>query len=190
LDLEFAGEFLTMAATLLKLKSDLVLEHSTNTREAEAERSRLVRQLLEYKRIRDLATLLAERYDTQALRHGRPGGTLSAAEPESDNDTYLEEVSLVDLYRVYHRIHGEVELSTTHTVDFGGKSVREYVEAILHQLMTTGRVDFTTLVGPGREKGEVIGNFLALLEMVKQHEVNIEQDETGEIFVTKHDEEE
>src|SRR5262249_55810873 len=65
LDLEYAGEFLTMAASLLKLKSDLVLAQSTQTKEAEEERARLVRQLLEYKRLRDMAFLLGERFDAQ-----------------------------------------------------------------------------------------------------------------------------
>ena len=61
IDLEYAGEFLTMAATLLKLKSELVLARSEERNEAEQERARLVRQLLEYKRIRDMTTLLGER---------------------------------------------------------------------------------------------------------------------------------
>src|SRR5690606_4207358 len=84
IDLEYAGEFLTMAATLLKLKSELVLARSEERAEAEAERTRLVRQLLEYKRIREMAALLNEAYDAQARRHGRPGGQLQADTPESD----------------------------------------------------------------------------------------------------------
>src|SRR5690606_917302 len=106
IDLEYAGEFLTMAASLLKLKSDLVLARSMEQSAAESERARLVKQLLEYKRIRDMAALLGERYDSQAMRHSRPGGTLSADAPDSDNDTYLEDISVVDLYRVFHRLYG------------------------------------------------------------------------------------
>ena len=74
IDLEYAGEFLTMAANLLKLKSELVLARSEERAEAENERARLVRQLLEYKRIRDMATLLDENWLRQARRRGRPGG--------------------------------------------------------------------------------------------------------------------
>ena len=71
LDLEYAGEFLTMAANLLKLKSDLVVARSEQQQAAEAERSRLVKQLLEYKRIRDLAQMLDENWERQSKRHGR-----------------------------------------------------------------------------------------------------------------------
>jgi segregation and condensation protein A len=183
IDLEYAGEFLSMAATLLKLKSELVLARSEEKKEAEAERARLVRQLLEYKRIRDMAVLLSERYDEQAKRHGRPGGLLGSDAPESTNDTFLEDIGVVDLYRVFHRLYGEVAAPRPHLIDLTEKPVKYYIDLILAQLKEHGKVDFAALVGPKREKGEVIGNFLALLEMVKQHEISIEQNEAGEIVV-------
>jgi segregation and condensation protein A len=183
IDLEYAGEFLSMAATLLKLKSELVLARSEEKKEAEAERARLVRQLLEYKRIRDMAALLSDRYDQQAKRHGRPGGTLQGETPASDNDTYLEDFSVVDLYRVFHRLYGEVAAPKPHLIDLTDKPVRYYIDLILQQLKELGRVDFNALVGPKREKADLIGNFLALLEMVKQHEISIEQSDSGEIII-------
>ena len=183
IDLEYAGEFLGMAATLLKLKSELVLARSEEKKEAELERARLVRQLLEYKRIRDMAVLLGERYDEQAQRHGRPGGTLGSDTPDSTNDTYLEDFSVVDLYRVFHRLYGEVVAPRPHLIDLTEKPVRYYIDLILAQLKKQGKVDFAALVGPQRAKGEVIGNFLALLEMVKQHDISIEQNEAGEISI-------
>ncbi|MBZ0136489.1 MAG: segregation/condensation protein A [Planctomycetes bacterium] len=184
IDLEYAGEFLTMAATLLKLKSELVLAKSEERSDAEAERAKLVRQLLEYKRIRDMAALLADRYDAQAKRHGRPGGQLQGDTPESDNDTFLEDFSVVDLYRVFHRLYGEVAAPRPHLIDLTDKPVRYYIDLILQQLKESGRVDFALLVGPRRTKADVIGNFLALLEMVKQREVSIEQNEAGEIVIS------
>ena len=183
IDLEYAGEFLSMAATLLKLKSELVLARSEERKGAEDERARLVRQLLEYKRIRDMATLLSERYDDQARRHGRPGGTLQADVPESDNDTFLEDFSVVDLYRVFHRLYGEVAAPRPHLIDLTEKPVRYYIDLILAQLKEHGKVDFEALVGARKDKSDVIGNFLALLEMVKQHEISIEQNDAGEILI-------
>lgn len=183
IDLEYAGEFLTMAANLLKLKSDLVLARSEERKAAEEERSKLVKQLLEYKRIRDMAALLGEAYDRQARRHGRPGGQLKSETPESDNDTYLEEITVVDLYRVFHRLYGEIEAPRAHLIDLTDKPVRHYIELILKQLKETGRVNFSVLVGPKKDKADVIGNFLAVLEMVKQREVSVEQEDNGEIYI-------
>lgn len=183
IDLEYAGEFLTMAATLLKLKSELVLARSEENKQAEQERARLVRQLLEYKRIRDMAGLLEERWDNQSKRHGRPGGQLQAETPESDNDTYLEEISVVDLYRMFHRLYGEIAAPTAHLVDFSDKPVRYYIDLILAQLSEHGKVDFSALLAATKDKSDLIGNFLALLEMVKQHEISIEQNEAGEITI-------
>ncbi len=183
LDLEFAGEFLTMAANLLKLKSDLVVARSEQQQQAQAERSKLVRQLLEFKRIRDLAGILDESWDRQSRRHSRPGGLLGADHPDSSNDTYLEQVTVVDLYRVFHRLHGEVQAPRPHLISLEDRPVRYYVELIMAQLRTQGSVDFSKLVGPKGTKADKIGNFLALLEMVKQHEISIEQRPDGEIVI-------
>ncbi|HRJ77174.1 MAG: Segregation and condensation protein A [Planctomycetes bacterium] len=184
LDLEYAGEFLTMAASLLKLKSDLVLAQSTQTKEAEAERAKLVRQLLEYKRLRDLAYLMGERFAAQSKRHGRPNDLLVPPEVDSSNDTYVENVSPVDLYRAWARLEGEIVSPRAHQVNLNERSVRDYIELILEQLRRDGRVDFSKLVGPRKDKAEVIGNFLALLELVKQRQITIEQDANGEIRVS------
>jgi len=183
LDLEYAGEFLTMAANLLKLKSDLVVARSEQQQQAEADRSRLVKQLLEYKRIRDLAAMLEDHWDSQSKRHSRPGDLLGSDAPDSDNDTYLENVTAVDLFRVFHRLYGEVVAPRPHLIELEGRPVRYYVDLILAQLRQTGRVDFSALVGPQRKKADVIGNFLALLEMVKQHSITIEQGDDGEISI-------
>lgn len=183
IDLEYAGEFLTMAANLLKLKSDLVLARNEERKAAEEERSKLVKQLLEYKRIRDMAVLLGDSFDRQARRHGRPPGLLSADEPDSDNDTYLEDISVVDLYRVFHRLYGEIKAPVPHLIDLTDRPVRHYIDLILKQLRDHGRVVFSALVGPKKEKSDVIGNFLALLEMVKRRDVSIEQETGGEILI-------
>lgn len=184
LDLEYAGEFLTMAASLLKLKSDLVVARSEQGKQAEAERSRLVRQLLEYKRIRDLATMLGESWERQAMRHGRPGGLLGGDAPDSSNDTYLEQVTAIDLFRVFQRLYGEVAAPAPHLIELESRPISYYVDQIVEQLRRDGRVDFSKLVGAKRRKAEVIGNFLALLEMVKQHQIEIAQRDDGEIELT------
>lgn len=184
LDLEYAGEFLTMAATLLKLKSDLVLAQSTQTKEAELERAKLVKQLLEYKRLRDLAFLLGEKFNAQAKRHGRPPGQLASPEADSSNDTFVEDASAVDLYRAWSRLEGEIVSPRAHQVNLNERSVRDYIELLLVQLKRDGHIDFGKLVGPARDKEEVIGNFLALLELVKQRQIVIEQDDKGSITIT------
>ena len=183
LDLEYAGEFLTMAASLLKLKSDLVLAQSTQTKEAELERAKLVKQLLEYKRLRDLAFALGERFASQSRRHSRPLGLLTPPEVDSTNDTYVEDSSAVDLYRSWSRLEGEIIAPRAHLVDLKERSVRDYIALILEQLKRDGRVDFSALVGPKRDKAEMIGNFLALLELVKQRQITIDQDAQGEIHI-------
>ena len=184
LDLEYAGEFLSMAASLLKLKSDLVVARSEQGKHAEAERSRLVRQLLEYKRIRDLAAMLGEAWDRQAMRHGRPGGLLGGDAPDGGNDAYLEQVTAIDLFRVFQRLYGEVAAPAPHLIELDSRPVKFYIDQIVEQLRTQGRVDFSSLVGAHRRKADVIGNFLALLEMVKEREVVIAQREDGEIEIS------
>jgi segregation and condensation protein A len=84
LNVNVAGEFLVMAATLMEIKSRMLLPLERGLEEEEEDpRAELVRQLLEYKRYRDLARELGSRAAEQALKFGRPARPMSLAEAEA-----------------------------------------------------------------------------------------------------------
>ena len=174
-DLEFAGEYLVMAAQLLKVKSEMVLERAERAGKQDPRQS-LVEQLLEYKRLRDLAVTMGKYQEDAARRHGRPSGLVPDATPD---DIYLDEVNAYDLYRQHARLMREVSTTHAHRVVFDERPIEEYIKLILAKLIRGERVDFATLLDEKPRKQTVIGNFLAILEMVKQGKVTVEQDDAG-----------
>lgn len=179
-DLAFAGEYLVLAAQLLKVKSELVLQQANTSSKAEDPRTSLVKQLLEYKRFRDLSMSLQELQDAALKRHGRPSGLIPVL---AEEDAFLDEVTVYDLYREYHRLFREVTPSKPHAVLMDEIPIEEYIRRILAQLIENGEVDFATLFQPTGENSvrrqSVIGNFLAVLELVKSQQIDVEQSQAG-----------
>lgn len=173
-DLNFAGEYLVLAAQLLKLKSEMVLHLAEKGEDGHDPRQSLVKQLLEYRRYRDLGQQL-EDIQTASLRsHSRPEGLVPEAERE---DLFLDEVSAVDLYRVYSRLMREVTADKPHQILMTDRPIEEYIQLILDELLKGNAIDFRALLMRGRKREDAIGNFLAVLEMVKQQKVAIVEDD-------------
>ena len=206
IDIERAGEFLVMAATLMEIKSRMLAPPGTDDEAAPAAaqgqckpatdpRAELVRQLLEYKRFRD-ATERLEEYRTE---WDRRFPLAAAAWPErppppEDDDTpatELEDVDLVDLVEAFARIIETVDLNRVgeHHVRMDETPVELHAEDILDRLRRraeeslaaeiagtgTGEIEFKE-VFTGRTRSEMIGLFLAMLELVKQRRIAIRQD--------------
>lgn len=178
-DLHFAGEYLLLAAQLIKLKSELVLHQAAQGKPGEDPRTSLIRQLLEYKRFRDIAAALAELQADQLRRHPRPSGMIPVLQAPGE---YLEEATLYDLYREHFRLVREITPSQPHAVLMDEIPIEEYIRRILHQLLREGTVDFSTLfltepesIGSPSKRMSAIGNFLAILELVKSQQVDVEQ---------------
>lgn len=173
-DLEFAGEYLVMAAQLLKVKSEMVLEASRNVGKSEASRS-LISQLLEFKRYRDIARHLLTVQEAAMRAHPRPAGLVPGHEPD---EVFLDDVAGYDLWRNWSRLMREITSDHKHQVMLDERPIEEHIKAILAQLEATGVVDFTKLLAAapeGVKRAEVVGNFLALLELVKEQRIQVEQ---------------
>jgi segregation and condensation protein A len=180
-DLGFAGEYLVMAAQLLKIKSEFVL-HAASEKGGEDPRKSLVRQLLEYRMFRDAALGLAGRQAEMLRRHPRPDGLVPEHHPD---DVYLDEVNAYDLYRHHARLMREITPNVQHHVVLDEMPIEEYIRLILMQLQKGGVVDFSALLAAAPKREKVIGNFLAVLELVKQQVVDVDQDGAAIVVKTK-----
>ena len=210
IDIERAGEFLVMAATLMEIKSRMLAPPGTDDPDAAAasDRSRadkptvdpraeLVRQLLEFKRFRDAT----ERLDEQRHEWDRRFPLGAAAWPEkpltleADDEapTELEDVDLVDLVEAFARIIETVDLNRVgehhvtldetpveiHAEDILDRLRRRAEESLAAQIAGTGTSDIEfTEIFTGRTRSEMIGLFLAMLELVKQRRIAVRQDST------------
>jgi segregation and condensation protein A len=172
LDLEVAGEFLVMAATLVYIKSRMLLpvEPSVDGETVEEDpRTALVDMLLEYERFRAAAETLAVRENGQRLFFFRStpldippgGGTL--------------EVSLLDLLAAFREVLSRVDDQGVLTLVPRLVTTAERMVAILDQMALQGSVTFEALFPSAVDRSLVIATFLALLELLRQGAVRVRQ---------------
>jgi len=183
LDLELAGEFVVMAATLMRIKAQMLLPRPTDAEGTPAEdpRAQLVVQLIEYSRYRDVAEHLAERAEAQRYVFYR---SLLAAQPAADSVEYRN-ATLFDLLGALYGIlrRQQPQEPTFHQLSREQYSVEEQAAAILETVRQSGRVRFGDFVR-GRSRAFVVATFLALLELCKNGAVTLRQDAcAGEILV-------
>lgn len=173
-DLGFAGEYLVLAAQLLKVKSEMVLHAAEQSEIKKDPRQSLVKQLLEYRRYRELGQKLSAVQAEALRRHGRPRGLVPEAERE---DLYLDEITTMDLFRVQARLLREISATASHQILLDDRPIEEYVQLILKQLINKQRVDFDALLQATDKREDTIGNFLAVLELVKEQKVELRESE-------------
>ena len=186
-DLEDAADFLVIAATLMWLKSNSILPHETVDLEEElASKDDLLARLLEYRRFREAAQTLAVRADARALRFGRGcGGTAE----ERDAPYEIADLSSWSLLEVFARLMKETLFDQPHTVKGDTRPILDYAKEIVEKLVRVRRAGFSSLFEAVQGRNAVIGYFVALLELVKQGLVVVEQKEAfGEIELGLRDE--
>lgn len=180
LDLDIAGEFLVMAATLIYIKSRELLPKNQQAEvpdedEEEDPRWELIRQLVEYKKFKDAAARLQEREFLQEQIYARiPGRPEFAVEPSN----VRPEVSIFDLVNAVSSIlkrFGQREESRD--VFDEQWSVSEKIEHVASLLRERTRLRFTELFENAASRAEVVVTFLALLELIRMKQLRIEQSE-------------
>ena len=183
LDLDVAGEFLVMAATLAHIKSRLLLprtETAAESGEAAEEggdpRAELVRRLLEYQKYKEVARQLAENPILDRDVFARRITPAAAAQVES---AALAEISVYRLIEALDRVLKALEPRVGHEVVRDQLTLSAAMQGITARLRPGERVTFLQLFEGQRTRGEVVVTFLALLEMVKLRLLRVHQDEAG-----------
>lgn len=174
IDPNAAGDFLVMASTLIELKSRALLpappiELSDDDADP---RTSLVRQLLEYKRFKDAAAALGSAADERRKRYVRKPVDL----PKELEGVELEEVEVWDLLSAFSRVMTAIGKGPgLHEVSFDDTPIAEYGALILDTLEERGPVRFESLFADRRDRAEVVGLLLALLELIRGQKVRAEQ---------------
>ena len=175
LNLDIAGEFLLMAATLLHIKSKMLLPRIVEDETEEEEedpRAELVRRLLEYQKYKEVSETL----EAGPLL-GRDLFTRAAPEPEvlEEAETGFVAVGLFDLLAALRDVLEEKPEELVHEVNLEQLSVTDRINAILTELRGKESIAFLDLFSDGIRRTEVIVTFLALLELVKMRMVRFMQ---------------
>jgi segregation and condensation protein A len=176
LDLDVAGEYLVMAATLLHLKSRLLLprdETAEDDEEGGDPRAELARQLLEYQRFKEAAEMLTRR---DLL--GRDVFTRTPVRDETDaEEDVVYDVALGDLLDALQDVLKRAAPEVIHEVILEQVSLRERLVFILDRLREQTEMRFADLFPSGATRLQILVTFLALLELVRTRMVHVRQEE-------------
>jgi len=186
LDLDIAGEFLVMAATLIHVKSRMLLPRPDPTQDDPEEdpREALVRRLLEHQKFKAAAELLHEREIQRSAQWGRPDGRISevvgeAPEPEVEVDLY-------SLMAAFRQVLERARQRPRVILPPEQMSIETRIEQLTARLSETEACGFEDLFGDVQTRAGMIVTFLALLEMIRLKLVRVfQQGNFGPIRVYK-----
>jgi segregation and condensation protein A len=189
-NIDLAGDFLVMASTLMQIKSAMLLPKA-DPDQIDAEdltdpRTELIRQLLEYKKFKDAANLLGAAADEQKERHPRPATIVEQLTPGEELAVDIDQVSVWDLLDAFDSIMeatGGATFDISHITD--DTPIDLYQIEILHRLQTEGAMKFEQLFESRKNRVAMVGLFLALLELVRDKLVSIEQPRASETIHLK-----
>ncbi len=185
LDIEVAGDFLVMAATLMAIKSRSLLPGEQVDLEHELDpRDELIQRLLEYRKFREAAEGLEAAYRERSSQSERGFREAGALGPDKEFD--LGELSVWDVFAVFSRLMRETLADRPHHVPRDARPLRFYVDRMIDQLQRLGPRTLRQLVSsfervPQREA--LIGSFCALLELVRLELVDLRHEAGSEEFL-------
>ncbi len=175
LDLDVAGEFLVMAATLIHIKSRMLLPRSDPTQEDPEEdpREALVRRLLEHQRYRQAAELLHERETLREAQWLRPDGRVAPLAGE-EYEPELE-VDLFSLMAAFKSVLDRAKQRPQVALPAEQIPIETRIEQLLTRLSETQACGFEDLFEDVTSKGDMIVTFIALLEMIRLRLIRVFQ---------------
>lgn len=186
LDLDVAGEFLVMAATLMRIKAKMLLPLPASGEEEEEgdPREELVQRLLEYRQFKEAAETLKLKEGERRLLHERgmvPGDDEIGPRP-------LAPATLFDLLDALHRVLARVPEQTVYEVQGEVYDVEDKMAFIASAVAEAGSVSFSKLLLRCRARVEMIVTFMALLELIKLGRILVAQEQSfGEIQILARD---
>lgn len=186
IDVDRAGDFLLMAATLMLIKSRMLLPRQTGEDEMDEDldpRTDLVRQLLEYKQFKDLSHALA---GAREERQQRFEGGLQPPDPEApDAGKLLEDVGVNDLLLAFERMMRETLADVDHEVLAETLPMKELAVQLIARLREAGgTMPFRDLFLERRDRLYIVSVFLCILEMLRSRKVTVDPgDQVVELVV-------
>jgi segregation and condensation protein A len=176
LDLDIAGEFLVMAATLIHIKSKMLVPVSPTEAEGEEQpedpREALVQRLLEFQRYKEAAGVLHQKGQIRAATWTRPETALPGFDDAGEE---MLEAGLFDLIAAFKELLERRRVLLAHEVDRETVSVERRMEELLVLLREGESLDFIEVFASQETKEQMIVTFLALLELIRLKRVKVYQ---------------
>jgi segregation and condensation protein A len=171
MQIELAGEFFVLAATLMRIKAQMLLRRDDDTEEDP--REGLVRSLLEYKKMVEAAKAFSQLEDERSRVYRRPV-------PDTEKQ-YREEptfdLSLFHLMKAFQEVMVRFEAADVREIELEEYTIEERIEAVTNALGEHEQVLFADLFQDAASRMELIVTFMALLEMTKHGHIRSKQED-------------
>ncbi len=175
LDLDVAGEFLVMAATLMRIKAKMLLPRPEEEEEEEGDpREELVQRLLEYRRFKQVADKLRERFDERKQLFGRPRTEWEKERTEEPEEVLIP-IDLVGLLKTFSDLIERAPRMEPYEVIVEEFTLEERIELIERRLDEAEEVPFENLFDKNASRREIIVTFIALLELLRLQRITLHQ---------------
>jgi segregation and condensation protein A len=179
LSIDDVADFLEIASLLVEMKSRQVVPRSEAEVEEDSGASdeasdELVYRLMEYKRIRDAASILEEQGQHWQMRYTRLVDELPPR-PAGVEEQTIEPVEVWDLVSAFGRILRERKPPESESVVYDETPIHEYMRQIHARVQEEGRVELVSLFEPGMHKSALVAMFLATLELTRHHGLATDQ---------------
>jgi segregation and condensation protein A len=176
LNLDVAGEFMVMAATLIHIKSKMLVPveptEAEGDEDGEDPREALVQRLLEFQRYKEAAGILHQKGQIRAATFTRPDSVIPKFDDAGEE---MLEAGLFDLVSAFKELLERRKTLLAHEVEHEGKSIEQRIEELLALIREGESLEFLDLFASLETKGDMIVTFLALLELIRLKRVKVYQ---------------
>jgi len=182
LDLDIVGDFLVMAATLMHIKSKMLLPPDPCDEEEieEDPRDELVRRLMEYKKFKEVADALKDKETRRKDYFSREFDEEAKKQIINDaKETYFE-ASLFDLINAFSDALNKLPEEIIHSIITEEYTVEQKIHDILHSVINDSNVSLKSLFTRAKSKMEMVVTFLAVLELIRLKEIQAVQEKVFE----------
>ena len=170
LNLDLAGEYLVMAATLIHIKSRMLLPVPDELSDEQSEddpRFELIKQLLEYQTFKEAAAGLGKRPLLERDVFVRSATMPAEIEKSDTEEEELIEVSIFELIEAFHNLVSRIDKNELLEIDLEKMSITDIINDVMERLTREKNLTFDELIGEKRSRRSVIYTFLAILELIK-----------------------
>jgi segregation and condensation protein A len=176
LNLDVAGDFMVMAATLIHIKAKMLVPIDPTEAQGEEEledpRDVLVQRLLEFQRYKEAAGVLHQKAEIRAATWTRSDAVLPRWDETGEE---MLEAGLFDLVSAFKELLERRKTLLAHEVEGSGKSVEQRMDELMDLIREGESVEFLELFASQETKADMIVTFLALLELIRIKRVRVYQ---------------
>jgi segregation and condensation protein A len=186
MDLEVTSEFILIAATLIEIKSKLLLPKSKDIESEEDlgkdPAAELISKLAEYKKFKLASDYFKKRIEETGAVYSKKAEIIEIVNKEKNPEDYLEKITMMDLYNLYFSLmenyNGKLNSEDVfkREIPIDKYKIENKMEYILNRLINNKREKFSGFIDECASKIEAIVVFLALLELIKLKSVKVYQE--------------